>query len=92
VPKLASALVGLPVKKGGFKVLRRRWVIEHTFSRLRRNRRLMAHYKSLAMSALGFAKLTMIAVMLKRLMQVTPFYRGNFRFRLLDTSRANKCD
>ena len=80
-PKLASALVGLPVeleivkrtdKDGGFKVLRRRWVIERTFSWLRRNRRLMAHYEALAMIALGFAKLEMIAVMLKRLTQVTP--------------------
>jgi transposase len=80
-PKLASALVGLPVeleivkrtdKNGGFKVLRRRWVIERTFSWLRRNRRLMAHYEALAMSALGFAKLAMIAVMLKRLTQVAP--------------------
>src|SRR5258705_13422623 len=78
---LASALVGLPVeleivkrtdKNGGFKVLPRRWVIERTFSWLRRNRRLMAHYEALAMSALGFAKLAMIAVMLKRLPQVTP--------------------
>jgi transposase len=75
-PKLASALVGLPVeleivkrtdKDGGFKVLRRRWVIERTFSWLRRNRRLMAHYEALAMIAVGFAKLAMIGVMLKRL-------------------------
>ena len=80
-PKLASALVGLPVeleivkrtdKDGGFKVLRRRWVIERTFSWLRRNRRLMAHYEALALIAVGFAKLAMIAVMLKRLTQVTP--------------------
>jgi hypothetical protein len=56
-------------KNGGF---RRRWVIERTFSWLRRNRRLMAHYEALALSALGFAKLAMIAVMLKRLTQVTP--------------------
>jgi transposase len=75
-PKLASALVGLPVeleivkrtdKDGGFKVLRRRWVIERTFSWLRRNRRLMAHYEAVAMIAVGFAKLAMIGVMLKRL-------------------------
>ena len=75
-PKLASALVGLPVqlevvkrtdKNGGFKVLRRRWVIERTFSWLRRNRRLVGHYEALAMIAVGFAKLAMIAVMLKRL-------------------------
>ena len=32
----------------------------------------MTHYEALAMSALGFAKLAMIAVMLKRLTQVTP--------------------
>jgi transposase len=79
-PKLANALVGLPVeleivkrtdKEGGFKVLRRRWVIERTFSWLRRNRRLMAHYEALAMIAIGFAKLVMIGVMLKRLTQVT---------------------
>src|SRR5262249_32979281 len=47
-PKLASQLVGLPLeleivkrtdKEGGFKILRRRWVIERTFSWLRRNRR-----------------------------------------------------
>jgi transposase len=78
-PKRASALVGLPVeleivkrKNGGFKVLRRRWQIERTFSWLRRNRRLMAHYDALAMGALGFAKLAILAVMLKRLTQVTP--------------------
>jgi transposase len=80
-PKLASQLVGLPVKleivkrtdkEGGFKVLRRRWVIERTFSWLRRNRRLMAHYEALAMSAIGFAKLALIGVMLKRLTEVAP--------------------
>ena len=80
-PKLAGALSGLPVKleivkrtdrHGGFKVLRRRWVIERTFSWLRRNRRLVAHYEALAMSAVGFAKLAMIAVMLKRLTELTP--------------------
>src|SRR5215813_12258491 len=80
-PKLASQLVGLPLeleivkrtdKEGGFKVLRRRWVIERTFSWLRRNRRLMAHYEALVMIAVGFAKLTMIGVMLKRLTEVAP--------------------
>ena len=79
-PKLASQLVGLPVeleivkrtdKEGGFKVLRRRWVIERTFSWLRRNRRLMAHYEALVMTAISFAKLAMIGVMLKRLTQAT---------------------
>jgi putative transposase len=57
-------------KDGGFKVVRRRWVIERTFSWLRRNRRLIAHYEALAMIAVGFAKLAMIGVMLKRLTQL----------------------
>ena len=80
-PKLASALVGLPVEleivkrtdnEGGFKIIRRRWVIERTFSWLRRNRRLMAHYEALAVIAVGFAKVAMISVMLKRLTKAGP--------------------
>src|SRR5262249_26221320 len=76
---LANQLVGLPVeleivkrtdKEGGFKVLRRRWVIERTFSWLRRNRRLIAHYEALVMTAVAFAKLALIGVMLKRLTDV----------------------
>jgi transposase len=54
-------------KEGGFKVVRRRWVVERTFSWLRQNRRLMAHYEAIAIIAEGFAKLAMISVMLKRL-------------------------
>ena len=59
-------------KDRGFKVIRRRWVIERTFSWLRRNRRLMAHYEALAVIAEGFAKLAMITVMLKRLTETRP--------------------
>jgi hypothetical protein len=59
-------------KDGGFKVIRRRWVIERTFSWLRRNRRLMAHYEALAMAAVHFVKLAMISVMLKRLTEPRP--------------------
>jgi transposase len=79
-PKLAAALADEPVdleivkrtdKEGGFKIVRRRWVIERTFSWLRRNRRLMAHYEALAIIAEGFAKLAMISVMLKRLTTTT---------------------
>jgi transposase len=49
--KLKAALARQPVEleivkrtdnEGGFKVVRRRWVIERTLSWLRRNRRLMA--------------------------------------------------
>jgi putative transposase len=77
-PKLRDALKGQPVeieivkrtdKQGGFKVIRRRWVVERTLSWLRRNRRLMAHYEALAIVAEGFAKLAMIALMLRRLTQ-----------------------
>lgn len=74
---LAAQRVSLEIvkrtdKEGGFKLIRRRWVIERTFSWLRRNRRLMAHYETIAMIAEGFAKLAMIAVMLKRLTQPRP--------------------
>jgi putative transposase len=74
-PKLANALAGQPVsfeivkrtdKEGGFKVIRRRWVIERTFSWLRRNRRLIAHHEAIAMAAVHFANLAMISVMLER--------------------------
>jgi transposase len=80
-PKLAAAMASQPVtleivkrtdKDGGFKVVRRRWVIERTFSWLRRNRRLMAHYEAIAIVAEGFAQLAMISVMLKRLTKTTP--------------------
>lgn len=75
-PKLCQALKSQPVeieiikrtdRDGGFKVIRRRWVIERTFSWLRRHRRLMAHYEAVAIIAEGFAKLAMICLMLKRL-------------------------
>jgi transposase len=80
-PKLAAAIADQPVdleivkrtdKERGFKVVRRRWVIERTFSWLRRNRRLMAHYEALANIAEGFAKLAMISIMLKRLTETKP--------------------
>ena len=59
-------------KEGGFKLIRRRWVVERTFSWIRRNRRLMAHYEAIAVIAEGFAKLAMISVMLKRLTELRP--------------------
>jgi transposase len=46
--RLAGDSVNLEIvkrtdKEGGFKILRRRGVVERTFSWLRRNRRLMVH-------------------------------------------------
>ena len=57
---------------GGFKVVRRRWVVERTLSWFRRNRRLTAHYEALAIIAEGFAKLAMISIVLKRLTETKP--------------------
>ncbi len=83
--KLNAELAAQPVtleivkrtdKDGGFKVIRRRWVVERTFSWLRRNRRLMAHYEALASSSEGFAKLAMISVMIKRLTDTKPQTRS----------------
>ena len=80
-PKLAAALADQPVKleivkrtdkEGGFKLVRRRWVVERTFSWLRRNRRLMAHYEALSVIAVGFAKLAMIKIMAARLATAAP--------------------
>ena len=79
--KLKAALASQPVeleivkrtdKEGGFKVVRRRWVVERTLSWLRRNRRLMAHYEAFAIIAEGYVKLAMICVMLKRLAEPKP--------------------
>ena len=79
--KLKAALAGQPVEleivkrtdnDAGFKVVRRRWVIERTLSWLRRNRRLMAHYEAFAFTAEGFVKIAMICVMLKRLTEPKP--------------------
>jgi transposase len=79
--KLKAMLADQPVEleivkrtdnDGGFKVVRRRWVVERTLSWLRRNRRLMAHYEAFALIAEGFAKLAMISIMLKRLTQPKP--------------------
>lgn len=80
-PKLETEIAHLPAsieivkrtdKDGGCKIVCRRWIIERTFSWLRRNRRLMAHYEALAMMAVGFIKLAMINVMLKRLTEGLP--------------------
>lgn len=80
-PKLEAAIAHLPLsleivkrtdKEGGFKLVRRRWVVERTFSWLRRNRRLIAHLEALATTAVAFIKLAMINIMLQRLTQNAP--------------------
>jgi transposase len=75
--KLADQPVRLEIVKrndteAGFKVVRRRWVVERILSWLRRNRRLTAHDEPLAVIAEGFAKLAMINLMLTRMAQTRP--------------------
>ena len=73
--KLKAALAGQPVEleivkrtdnERGFKVVRRRWVVERTLSWLRRNRP-DGSLRMFALIAEGYAKLAMICIMLKRL-------------------------
>lgn len=70
--KVTIEIVKRTDQDGGFKIVRRRWVVERTLSWFRRNRRLMAHYEALAIVAEGFVMLAMITVMLKRLTETKP--------------------
>ena len=51
----------------GFRVLRRRWVVERTFSWLGQNRRMSKDYERLCASAESFIYAAMIRLMVKRL-------------------------
>jgi transposase len=51
----------------GFVVLPRRWVVERTFSRFRRNRRLAKDYENLAETLAIFVTLASIQLALRRL-------------------------
>ena len=70
--QLTLEIVKRTDKEGAFKLIRLRWVVERTFSWIRRNCRLMAHYEAITIIAEGFAKLEMISVMLKRLTESSP--------------------
>lgn len=74
--KLADAIADQPVRleivkrsdqAKGFVVIARRWVVERTFSWLRRNRRLAADFENLCAMAEAFIKMAMITLMLRRL-------------------------
>ena len=72
VTDLASQRVTLEIvkrtdKEGGFKLIRRRWVIERTFAWFGRNRRLAKDFENLTRIALAFVKLASIRFMLRRL-------------------------
>ena len=54
-------------KAVGFEVIKRRWVVERTFSWLGRNRRLAKDFENLASTLLAFVTLAAIQVGIRRL-------------------------
>jgi putative transposase len=51
----------------GFRLLKRRWIVERTFAWLGRNRRLSKEYEETVESSEAFVKLAMIHLMARRL-------------------------
>ena len=51
----------------GFEVIKRRWVVERTFSWFGRNRRLAKDYETIAATVLAFVTLAAIQVAIRRL-------------------------
>ena len=56
-------------KAVGFEVIKRRWVVERTFSWFGRNRRLAKDYETLASTLLAFVTLAAIHLGVRRLAQ-----------------------
>jgi transposase len=54
-------------KQKGFKVLPKRWIVERTLGWLGRCRRLAKDFENLTLNALGWIKLAMIRLMLRRI-------------------------
>jgi transposase len=74
-----KAEAGLPleiVKRSddtkGFKVVRKRWIVERTFGWLGRCRRLSKDFENLTRSHAAFVILAMIRLMLRRIINSTP--------------------
>jgi transposase len=59
----------LPHRESGFKVQKRRWVVERTFAWINRNRRLSKEYDFLTQSSENMIYLAMNRLMLKRVLQ-----------------------
>ena len=55
-----------------FAVLPKRWIVERTLAWIRRNRRLMRDFERYARTVVGFIRLAMIKIMLRRLARATP--------------------
>jgi putative transposase len=61
-------------REAGFKVLRKRWIVERTFSWMNRYRRLSKDYETLPTTTKNWCYLSMIRLMIRR---IEP---SNFRF------------
>ena len=55
----------------GFEVLPKRWIVERTFARISRNRRLARDFERYAATVVAFIRLAMIRIMLRRLAAAT---------------------
>lgn len=51
----------------GFELLPKRWIVERTFAWISRNRRLARDFERYAATVVGFVRLAMIRIMLRRL-------------------------
>jgi putative transposase len=56
-------------RERGFKVVKRRWVVERTFAWLGRNRRLSKDYEGTVASSEAFIKLAMVHLMARRIVK-----------------------
>ena len=66
-PKLEVEVVRRSDDVRGFKVLPRRWVVEHTFGWLMRQRRLVRDYETTESSAQAWIYIATIRIQLRRL-------------------------
>ena len=66
-PKLVVEVVARLSQTKGFKILRRRWVVERTFGWLMKQRRLVRDYEVTESSAEAWVHIAMIRIMLRRL-------------------------
>jgi transposase len=63
-------VVKLPEAKKGFVLLPRRWVIERSFGRVARFRRLARDYERLPATLAGFHFLAFVILLLKRFVEL----------------------
>jgi len=58
-------------RKSGFKVLQWRWIVERTFGRLNRSRRLSKDFEGLCETSETWVRIAMIQIMVRRLAKAT---------------------